>query len=117
MRRPPSSSRDTLFPYTTLFRSDSYWAEDDRDVYAVYPWLSSTLNSNNAQTSTWWMRNGSFLRLKQGEIGYTLPTRLHQKLNASNFRIYMNATNLRSEERRVGKECVSTCRSRWSTYP
>src|SRR3546814_12818395 len=25
--------------------------------------------------------------------------------------------NFRSEERRVGKECVSTCRSRWSTYP
>src|SRR3546814_18836089 len=25
-------------------------------------------------------------------------------------------TNYRSEERRVGKECVSTCRSRWSTY-
>src|SRR3546814_1353921 len=24
--------------------------------------------------------------------------------------------NERSEERRVGKECVSTCRSRWSTY-
>src|SRR3546814_10265932 len=27
-----------------------------------------------------------------------------------------NATNNRSEERRVGKECVSTCRSRWSPY-
>src|SRR3546814_6605445 len=26
-------------------------------------------------------------------------------------------TNRRSEERRVGKECVSTCRSRWSPYP
>ena len=26
------------------------------------------------------------------------------------------AINLRSEERRVGKECVSTCRSRWSPY-
>src|SRR3546814_14793552 len=25
--------------------------------------------------------------------------------------------NMRSEERRVGKECVSTCRSRWSPYP
>src|SRR3546814_16721142 len=25
--------------------------------------------------------------------------------------------HLRSEERRVGKECVSTCRSRWSSYP
>src|SRR3546814_3321999 len=29
----------------------------------------------------------------------------------------MNASSLRSEERRVGKECVSTCRSRWSSYP
>src|SRR3546814_14020139 len=28
----------------------------------------------------------------------------------------MNATGKRSEERRVGKECVSTCRSRWSPY-
>src|SRR3546814_19056192 len=27
------------------------------------------------------------------------------------------AERLRSEERRVGKECVSTCRSRWSPYP
>src|SRR3546814_16843989 len=28
----------------------------------------------------------------------------------------MNVDGLRSEERRVGKECVSTCRSRWSPY-
>src|SRR3546814_12122276 len=28
-----------------------------------------------------------------------------------------SAQFLRSEERRVGKECVSTCRSRWSPYP
>src|SRR3546814_11649811 len=27
------------------------------------------------------------------------------------------AASIRSEERRVGKECVSTCRSRWSPYP
>src|SRR3546814_12392852 len=29
---------------------------------------------------------------------------------------YLAGANLRSEERRVGKECVSTCRSRWSPY-
>src|SRR3546814_2888058 len=28
-----------------------------------------------------------------------------------------NVCDERSEERRVGQECVSTCRSRWSTYP
>src|SRR3546814_12650600 len=30
---------------------------------------------------------------------------------------YDTGLGARSEERRVGKECVSTCRSRWSTYP
>src|SRR3546814_16868925 len=30
--------------------------------------------------------------------------------------IVMMAVAVRSEERRVGKECVSTCRSRWSPY-
>src|SRR3546814_17161664 len=30
---------------------------------------------------------------------------------------WMQVTCARSEERRVGKECVSTCRSRWSPYP
>lgn len=74
--------------------ADSYWSEDHRDVYALYPRLSNTLNSNNAQRSTWWMRNGSFLRLKQVEIGYSLPRQLQQKLHTSNFRIYVNATNL-----------------------
>src|SRR3546814_15099345 len=31
-------------------------------------------------------------------------------------KLFDGADGLRSEERRVGKECVSTCRSRWSTY-
>src|SRR3546814_6340708 len=33
-----------------------------------------------------------------------------------NIEVRLNATFDRSEERRVGKECVSTCRSRWSPY-
>src|SRR3546814_18504062 len=33
-----------------------------------------------------------------------------------NFQHFDGVTRLRSEERRVGKECVSTCRSRWSPY-
>src|SRR3546814_10958683 len=44
-----------------------------------------------------------------------------EKISSSNssvscFRIRLIVTNRRSEERRVGKECVSTCRSRWSPY-
>src|SRR3546814_1321441 len=36
--------------------------------------------------------------------------------NPTNWRLPRSLKNLRSEERRVGKECVSTCRSRWSPY-
>src|SRR3546814_17012460 len=48
------------------------------------------------------------------------PTDLSD-VNAHPYTYLMNGTtalgNWRSEERRVGKECVSTCRSRWSPYP
>lgn len=57
------------------FIADSHWSEDNRDAYAVWPRLSPTSIENNSKTSTWFMRDGSFLRLKQLEIGYTIPER------------------------------------------
>jgi len=53
--------------------ADNYWSEDNRNIYALWPRLSSTINSNNVQPSTWFMRDGAFLRLKSIELGYTLP--------------------------------------------
>lgn len=74
--------------------ADSHWSEDKRDVYALWPRLSPTINQNDTQKSTWFMRNGSFLRLKQIEIGYTLPQSVQQKFHASTCRFYVNASNL-----------------------
>jgi TonB-linked SusC/RagA family outer membrane protein len=74
--------------------ADSHWSEDSRDVYALWPRLSPQVNQNNAQTSTWFMRDGSFLRLKTVEFGYTLPKSFQKKLATSTFRIYANALNL-----------------------
>lgn len=74
--------------------AESYWSEDNRDLYALWPRLSSTINENNAQQSTWFMRDGSFLRLKSLEVGYTLPAKWMSKLRLSNARIYVNGTNL-----------------------
>ncbi len=74
--------------------ADSYWSEESRDVYALWPRLSQYVNNNNAQRSTWFMRDGTFLRLKQLEIGYTVPESVQRKLKASNMRIYLNGTNL-----------------------
>ena len=40
------------------------------------------------------MRDGAFLRLKQVEIGYSLPQKWMHKIHASNMRVYVNGTNL-----------------------
>lgn len=74
--------------------ADSYWSEDNRDIYAIWPRLSPTVNTNNNQTSTWFMRDGSFLRLKQLELGYTLPDKLQKRLGTSTMRLYLSGTNL-----------------------
>jgi TonB-linked SusC/RagA family outer membrane protein len=74
--------------------ADSYWSEDNRDIYALWPRLSETSQSNNARTSTWFMRDGSFLRLKSAEFGYTLPKSITQKWNIASFRIYASGINL-----------------------
>ncbi len=74
--------------------ADSHWSEDNRDLYAFYPRLSDQQVVNNNQRSTWWMRNGSFLRLKQIEVGYNLPTKALNKFGLANLRLYGNGTNL-----------------------
>lgn len=74
--------------------ADSYWSEENRNVYATLPRLSNTPNANNNQVSTWYMRNAAFLRLKQVELGYTFPKKLVDRIKATNFRIYASATNL-----------------------
>src|SRR3546814_14079742 len=101
IRRPPRSTRtDTLFPYTTLFRS-----------FSVSPPAKSFLIACSA--------NGT---PKSGELPKTISfTVLQGSADLSNdagttYSIANVNCTARLEERRVGKECVSTCRSRWSPY-
>lgn len=74
--------------------ADSHWSEDNRDIYALYPRYSAYENKNNTQVSTWWMRDGSFLRLKQMEFGYTLPQKFTNKIHIDNLRVYFQGNNL-----------------------
>src|SRR5690606_9135744 len=70
------------------------WSESNQDLYAFWPRLSPTVNPNNTQRSTWFMRDGAFLRLKNVELGYSLPERTIKRINATKARIYLSATNL-----------------------
>ena len=74
--------------------ADSHWSEVNRDIYAFWLRLANESIVNNTQSSTWWMRDGSFMRLKSLELGYTLPEKWTRKAHISNVRIYLNGTNL-----------------------
>lgn len=66
------------------FIDDSRWSPDNQNPNAAYPRLTKNDNNNNFQTSTYWLRNGSFLKLKNAEIGYSFKK----------LRVYVNGTNL-----------------------
>ncbi len=64
---------------------------------ASYPRLSyqgDGASNNNYRNSTFWLRNGSYLRLKTVDIGYTLPKALVNKLHFNNIRVFVIGTNL-----------------------
>src|SRR3546814_13883020 len=101
IRRPPRATRtDTLCPYPTRVRSRRGGAlmtgerKIIQGITAEPPFVGDTLGCL-ALTS-------QFITLRHHPA----------KRLAVNFAIAAH----RSEERRVGKECVSTCRSRWSPY-
>ncbi|MDW7691336.1 TonB-dependent receptor [Flammeovirgaceae bacterium SG7u.111] len=71
--------------------ADDYWTESNPDQYAFWPRLSTWRVDSNNERSTWWMRNGSFIRLKSVDIGYNMEI---PKLGIDNLRIYLSGTNL-----------------------
>ena len=71
---------------------NNYWTPDN--LNAKYPRLTIGTNENNNQTSTFWMVNGRYMRLKNLEIGYTLPKRIASKIAMQNLRVYVSGVNL-----------------------
>jgi len=61
---------------------------------AKYPLVTDSYSSNNYLTSTLWMKNGSYLRLKNIEFGYVFNQPILKKYWIDNIRLFVNGTNL-----------------------
>lgn len=73
----------------------SHWtASDPNNMDVIYPRLHTNNYANNTLNSTWWYRDGSFLRLKNVELGYQFDKKLIQRWKMQNLRIYVQGTNL-----------------------
>lgn len=84
-----------LYGGCTLYKNQlDYWTEDNRN--AEFPLLlidTTGANSNNI-VSSYWVKSGAYLRLKNLVVGYTLPKSWTKKMTLDNIRFYVNCQNL-----------------------
>ncbi len=73
--------------------ADDYWSEINPNVHAFWPRLSTDPINNNTRQSSWWLRDGSFMRLKSVELGF-MPKTLKRFGIKQGSRIYVSAENL-----------------------
>src|SRR3546814_11683998 len=114
IRRPPISTRtDTLFPYTTLFRSPQNFF---RTRASVRDYSSAPVPSAVIEEAVELALHSPSVCNRQASYVYCLQSReiIDRALSLQNGN--RGFGHERSEERRVGKECVSTCRARWSPF-
>lgn len=88
----PASNKGTTYNIFTNY--EDRWTVDNPSQDVFYPRLDYGVNANNSQQSTWWLRDMSFLRLKNIEIGYSLPKKLADRSFLSGARVYLRGTNL-----------------------
>src|SRR3546814_11674692 len=112
MIRPPprSTLTDTRVPDTTLFRSNACYRPD------LESWRASPLLGDQSGMPSTLILTAGLDPLRDHGRSYAQAC-IEQGVPV----VYREAEGnihgfIRSEERRVGKECVSTCRSRWSPY-
>ncbi|HTJ14836.1 MAG TPA: TonB-dependent receptor [Dinghuibacter sp.] len=74
--------------------ADNHWTEENQNLYALFPRFATYDNGNNDVQSSWWLRDGSFMRLKSLEVGFTLPRSWTHRIFMDNARIYFNGLNL-----------------------
>ncbi|MDO6435686.1 TonB-dependent receptor [Flavitalea sp. BT771] len=74
--------------------ADDHWSEARQNLYAFWPRLSSQVITNNQWTSTWWMHDGAFVRLKSVELAYNFNSAFLHRYRISNARLYFNGLNL-----------------------
>lgn len=83
--------RGTFFPYHFKAWTEERWRNGDE---ITYPALSSTTGNTNHKANSFFIMNRSFVRLKNVEIGYTLPSNLLKSVGISQMRIFVSGQNI-----------------------
>ena len=72
----------------------NYWRSDDNPGDGWTPKPRSVNTGVRGQSTSYWVEDGSFVRLKNVRLGYTFPAKLVKNLGISNLRLYVNLENV-----------------------
>ena len=86
---PVSMSRGNL-----LSNIEDRWTIEDPRQDVFYPRLSDGSPNNNYATSTWWLKNGRYLRLKNLQLTYSLPKDFVKKIGIDDANIFLSGLNV-----------------------
>lgn len=86
-----SQRQDLRFTNRTTAILDRWTEEGSTNEMPRYTWLDV---NNNYRISDLYIEDGSFIRLKNIQIGYTLPVSILKKVRASVFRVYVSGENM-----------------------
>lgn len=73
---------------------DDRWTVENPSQDVFWPRLTYGVNSNNEQASTWWLRDMSFLRLKNIELGIAVPSKWIKQAKMQSFRLFVRGSNM-----------------------
>ncbi len=94
-------SGDAITPFTAeqsnvFAAAMDRWTTENPNPKAMYPRLAygNAANFNNYQTSSWWVKDISFIRLKTAQLSYNLPPTILSRYGVKNMAVYAQGLNL-----------------------
>ena len=77
------------------WQAEETWTNNQSNRYPEYPRLEvmSNAGSNNTLGSDFWILDASYLKVRNIQLGYTLPKHITQKFGSSNLRFYISLDN------------------------
>jgi TonB-linked SusC/RagA family outer membrane protein len=112
-----NEASNPFFNGAKIFREQlNYWTPENPN--ATYPVILPSPNTNSQQVSSFWQRDGSYVRLKNLEVGYSIPKKIMEKLRITSVRIFGSGQNLLtfSKERYLDPEIGVSSASKRARY-
>ena len=106
--------------FTNVYKHNlDYWREDNPNAFFAKPYATGEVNKNQ-QVQSRYLQNAAYLRLKNIQIGYTVPQSLLRKISIEKLRFYVSGDNLLTFTKLVSGIDPETTEGNWGnakSYP